>query len=304
MRRPRGGTAAFSARPGLAAVVADARAGAELAATGVASGTHGDVQWVVVDPVRHPLAVQRGRPSRRGVANVGAAVATNGPMMGRRIAGRWKVTRELLVGVPTVVGVAVALVGARTAGRRWRRLRAVALGSVAAGATAVALLDRWLPCGIARGAGFDDRRDFDGEGADHAWIGRFAGGGLGGIAIGDGALPDAVVDGSGGLVRLVRDGEVCTDGDAARLRARRGVAAWALLPADDGSHGVVVVIGAAHLDVADAATMLREIGARDAVASDPSGCAFVARGERFLLGPPPWARRRIQCYSLACGARG
>jgi hypothetical protein len=44
-------------------------------------------------------------------------------------------------------------------------------------------------------------------------------------------------------------------------------------------------------------------GARDAVASDPSGCAFFATGGEIVVGPPRWARRRIQRYGLAFGGR-
>jgi len=173
----------------------------------------------------------------------------------------------------------------------------VAFGLTIAGATGYALLGGWVPCGIVRAttSGIDDRRDFDREGRDHAWIGRMSSDPAD-LAIGDGPLPDHVVDGCGGLVRLVDAGAIRREGDIVRLAGRRGVAAWGV------AGNAVVIIGSADLDVAGAAEVMQRVGATDAIATDPSTCAFLATRGGFHLGPPSWARRRIQSYGLGCGA--
>lgn len=302
-----------------AGLVDQARSDLGFARHGVVTGQFGSVHWVVVDPARHPLTVWRGHPSGRRATALDAVVVTNGPMMGRRLLRRWKVTRGLLAAVPTATGAVLGVAVGVTVARRSRQGLAglgagagAAFGLAGAAAVAIGLLSAWTPCGVVRGAaaGIDDCRDFDDEGRGHAWLGRATGGdpgatGFASIGIGDGPLPDTVVEGTGGLVRLVRDHQVATGGDLTRLAGRRGTAAWGLVPTsgldDQGEpDGVVVVIGSATLDVAEAAVVLQAMGARHAVAADPSGCALLVAGGRVLVGPPSWVRRRIQVYGLAC----
>jgi hypothetical protein len=308
-------------------VIERARATTEFAQTGMSSGSLGGVHWVIVDPVRHPITVWRGRPSPRRVSALDAVVVTNGPMTGRRLLHRWKVTRPLLLGLSvtsgSIIGLAAACSAAglvhpghvgrqtRAQGVFWPSVTSVAFGLAGAASTFAALLSGWVPCGVVRGvqAGIEDRRDFDGEGADHAWFARLAGDRATEVvpaAIGDGPLPEAAVEGIGGLVRLVRDGRIPDGGDLSRLADRRSAVAWAVVPSrrgDESSLDSVLIVGSGVLDLTETAEWLRAFGARDAVAADPSGCTLLAVNGKVLVGPPVWARRRIQRYGLACGAR-
>jgi hypothetical protein len=265
-----------------------------------------DLQWVAVDPARHPLEVwvRRARRSYAHTAReLGAAVMTNGPYMGRT--GRAGIAVRL--GASTAAGMLAASLTARRRG-------AVSLGAIlgAAAGWQVALTN-WIPCGIVRSAtaGIDDRRDFCAEGATHAWIGR-GDPGFAGCAIGLGHPPADLTEAMGGLLPLVIDGapvevDPAAPGyhrDAARARAKAPIVVWALLPvptAGEETDGVVLVAGTRRrTGSATLAVRLAALGVRDAVATDTSGCAMLGVGRHFLVGPPLPYRQSIQRYGLCC----
>jgi hypothetical protein len=174
-------------------------------------------------------------------------------------------------------------------------------------------LTGWIPCGVVRSAaaGIDDRRDFRAEGATHAWIGRRECG-FGGCAIGLGHPPTDLPEAMGGLLPLVIecapvDVDPAAPGfhrDAARARTKAPLVAWALLPlptVSGGSDGVILVVATRRPAASTTlAVRLAALGVRDAVATDTSGCAMLAAGRRFLLGPPLPHRQSIQRYGLCC----
>ena len=151
-------------------------------------------------------------------------------------------------------------------------------------------------------------RNFDDEGARHAWFGRseveFAS-----YGIGDGDLPADVKEGTGGLILLLHDyrivgqrvGDLGYRRDFAELAAKKGVVAWALVPTGDGTDsGVLVVLGSRRMDAATAASALRCIGARDAVATDQSGSIMMGSGRTRVLPTPSGPRLSMQVYGLYC----
>jgi hypothetical protein len=245
-----------------------------------------------------------------------AVLFTNGPMMGKRLAGSGKVTRsrvpaEFLLWVAVGAGLGA---GAGLAGLpRWRRGWSFG-GTVGMAAGALVAWRRsftgWVPCGLVLGlaGGIDDRRDFDREGARHAWLGRF-GMEFASYQIGDGDLPAGIKEGMGGLIRMLHDHQIVgrqAGGpryrrDFAELAAKKGVVAWALVPAGHGSDaGVLVVLGGRRLDAASAASVLHGIGACDAVATDLGGSIMMGRGNVWILPAPSLPRQSMQVYGLYC----
>lgn len=273
---------------------------------GLALGALGDLSWVAVDPGRHPLEVWERQPRRTyaGTArSLGAAVVTNGPYMGRM--GRVGVAMRLAAG--SAAGALLGRLAGRDAG-------AAALGAgLGAAAGWRAALSNWVPCGIVRSAsaGVEDQRDFDAEGATHAWIGqgdpRF-----GGCAIGLGHPPPELGEAMGGLIPLVIDGlpiaaEPSAPGyrvDAARVQAKAPIVTWALIPlshAGAPTDGVLLVATVRSRGAGTTlAARLVALGATSAVATDTSGCAMLRAEHRFLVGPPLPHRQSIQRYGLCC----
>jgi hypothetical protein len=287
---------------------------------GVAHGRGTDCRWAVVDPQRHPLYVWRRRAPvgwsyLRTARALDAAIFTNGPMMGRRLPGGWKVTRSRVpVEFALWTAAGIATVGlARLPGPRRGWLLGGAAGSVAAWTRT---FTGWVPCGSVHGRadGIDDRRDFDNEGAGHAWLGRF-GRQFASYRIGDGDLPAGVEEGTGGLIRLVHDftvvgrraGDPGYRRDFADLAAKKGVVAWGLVPSRGTTTGgpatgagVLVVLGGRRLDAAAAAAVLVSIGTRDAVATDQSGSVMMGSGRTSFLRAPSLPRQSMQLYGLCC----
>jgi hypothetical protein len=287
-------------------------------AAGSARGGGIGCRWALVDPERHPLHVwKRSAPVcwsyARTARTLGATLFTNGPMMGKRLARTGKVTRtrvpaEFLGWVAAGAGLGAGLAGLPRRRGRWLG------GTVGSAAGALVAWRRsftgWVPCGLVVGqAGrIDDRRDFDGEGARHAWLGRF-GIDFASYQIGDGELPSDVAEGMGGLIRLLHDyqivgrrkGEPHYDRDFAELAAKKGVVAWALVPTGDRHDaGVVLVLGGRMLDAASAASLLHGIGARDAAATDQSGSVMMGSGNLCILPTPSLLRQSMQVYGLYC----
>jgi hypothetical protein len=284
-------------------------------AIGSISGRIADTAWAVVDPQRHPLFVW-ARASRlpgsyaRSAQALDAVVVTNGPMMGKRLPGGRKVTRSWLPVEFALRGAIGASAGVLAGSRRRTPGPDGLIGAAVGVAIAAARsFTRWMPCGTVRGAGVDDRRNFDSEGARHAWFGRRPGTGFDAYGIGDGDLPADVVEGMGGLILLVRDylvvgrvpGEPGYRRDFAELGRKRGVVAWGLLPAAGGSDtGVLVVLGGRGLDAVTAADALVSMGARDAVATDQSGSVLMGSRHTWLLRRPNLLRQSMQNYGLCC----
>jgi hypothetical protein len=290
-------------------------------AAGVAHGRGAGCQWAVVDPERHPLHVwKRSAPTGlsygRTARMLDAALFTNGPMMGKRLAGSGQVTRSR---VPAEFGLWVAVGTGLGAGTglaclwRWRRGWWFG-GTVGLAAGALVAWRRsftgWVPCGQVHGQadGIDDRRNFDCEGARHAWLGRF-GSEFASYRIGDRDLPAGIEEGMGGLIRLLDDyqivgreaGDPRYRRDFAELAAKKGVVAWALVPIGDGPDvGVLVVLGGRRLDAASAASVLHSVGARDAVATDQGGSIMMGRGTEWILPAASLPRQSMQVYGLYC----
>ncbi len=151
---------------------------------------------------------------------------------------------------------------------------------------------RWIPCGGIHGDKIDDWRDFDSEGKQWAWLGRF-GESFTSYRIGSGDLPKTICEGMGGLVLLVSN-----YGLAQRDHhwLRPGVVAWGLVPACDA----IVVIGSRIHDCTDIAELFRAIGASDAVATDLRGCSMMGTGRTFMIAPNHWYREAMQSYGLFC----
>jgi hypothetical protein len=321
-------------------VVFDPRLGARFIATIVArpdfqsSGVHfgGDdeLQFAVIDPLSHPLGVWKKQATNilsysRSAQDLDAVVFTNGPLMGKRLRRSRKVTRGAVpwlfarsAGVGLFGGIAATF---GTPAQYYAGAGGAALGIVHAWTQSFA---NWVPCGRAqsRCSSFDDRRDFDGEGKRHAWLGRFSSE-FSSYRIGYGDLPTGVSEGLGGLIMLVQNFEARTksvdeptyDGDFALLHRSTGVVAWALVPLPSTSvfrrgsvarqtkacDGVIVVAGSRDkLNCEDMAVWLCSIGARDAVATDLSRCSMMGAGNRFSIGPPPPHRQAMQLYGLYC----
>jgi hypothetical protein len=299
-------------------LVARIVSGAEFGQTGIAYGGDSSAALAVVDPRAHPLAVWQKRAC--GVASyrdtaiaMEAAVFTNGPMMGKRLSPRSKLTRrrvawEFAAGAGTG---AIAGLGLGRAGRGGYALGAVgaAFGSLHAWRRA---FTQWAPCGHAVSAalGIRQQSSFDGEGSRHSWFGRF-GTDFRSYAVGHGDLPVDVVEGLGGLILLVdRFAPVDASGpgpgsDFAVLAHKRGIVAWGLVPLEVRANprlaGVIVVLGSREaLDAATAARLLARLGARDAVGMDQSGCVMMGARRSLLVGPPPLHRQAMQTYGLCC----
>jgi hypothetical protein len=289
-------------------------------AAGAAAGRGVGCRWAVVDPERHRLHVwKRSSPAAwsygRTARMLDATLFTNGPMMGKRLAGskvtRSRVAAEFLLWVAAGVGLGA---GAALAGLpRWRHGWWFG-GTVGTAAGALAAWRRsfagWVPCGLVLGqAGrIDERRNFDHEGGRHAWLGR-SGVGFASYQIRDGDLPAGIEEGTGGLILLLRDyqiagrrvGDPQYRRDFAELAEKKGVVAWALVPIGAGPDaGVLVVLGGRKLDAASAASVLHGIGARDAVATDQSGSVMMGSGDGWLLPAPSLPRQSMQVYGLYC----
>lgn len=304
--------------------------------TGTLQGSTGAYVWVVVDPVRHPLCVwqqggEGGAAYGKTALSLHAALFTNGPMMGRRLAGRWKVTRKglplaLLVG--TGLGAGLGALGSALIrhGKRGRLWSAMAGGAAGAATIWQWVFRNWIPCGAIRGAthAIDDERNFDQEGATHSWFGR-KGSEFFDYAMGDGDLPPDMFEGMGGLTRLIRNYEIPSRDPANAnynagfdiLATKHGIVAWALVPlpteplsTENRSSGkaerqtlagVLVAIGSRkHLDGQAVANRLCAMGARDAVATDQRGAVMLGTDTRFLIGPPLAHRQKMQKYGLYC----
>jgi hypothetical protein len=270
---------------------------------GFLSGTSGNLAWVAVDPLQHPLEVWERRRGGRTYAGLGrqlgTVVATNGPYMGRFS--------------PSTVGVIIgaAATGGAVAGRRI--LREPVLGGVA-GATVggLAALSGWAPCGRVTGARrrIEATQVYRAEGPTHAWLGRF-GYDFSSYSVGMGDVPAGLLEGMGGLAPLVVDGRPCarnpTDEryheDFARMTTKGGLVAWALIPLPAPGRGIVAVFGSrGHAYSAEIGELLANLGASGAVRTDSSGCAMLVVRQRFLVGPPAPHRQRIQRYGLMCAA--
>ena len=290
-------------------------------ASGVAYGRRAGYRWAVVDPERHPLHVwTRSAPGSwsygRTARMLDAVLFTNGPMMGKRLAGCGKVTRSrvpaeflLWMAAGAGLGAAAGLAGLP----RWRRGGWFG-GTVGIVAGALVAWRRsftgWVPCGqvLGQAGGIDDRRNFDREGARHAWLGRF-GMDFASYQIGDGDLPADIKEGIGGLIRLLHDyqivgrqaGDLRYCRDFAELAAKKGVLAWALVPVGHGPDlGVLVVLGGRRLEARRAASLLHGIGARDAIATDQGGSIMMGGGNRWILPAPSLPRQSMQIYGLYC----
>lgn len=294
-------------------------------ASGVAYGRSVDSWWVVVDPRLHPLYVWRRSGTGmqvygRTAQALGAAVFSNGLMPGKRFSRRRKVTRSsallefaLWSGIGAIGGCAAAR------GLHRRLLAGAAGGMLGFFAAWQRTFTNWLPCGRVQSEAnsIDDRRNFDNEGPTHTWFGRFAND-FASYRIGDGDLPLGVLEGSGGLISLVRDFKPPSKSpddpryahDFASLFQKKGVVAWGLVPLDQawdvtvngepGPDGVVVVFGSSHLDAEAAAQRLCAIGTRDAVALDQRASIMLGTDREFMIGPPPIHRQGMQTYGFYC----
>lgn len=299
--------------------VLEVTSGGEFARTGVVFGRESGVVWAVLDPHRHALVVWGRHPSgrarghalgyARAAAGLGATVFTNGPMMGRQVPGLGKLTRARVLAVHALAAVTGGgtgySVGSALAGRRGGLIGAWAAAAVSLSLAHRAAFDRWVPCGGVRGTGFGlrDTRDFDSEGARHAWFGR-SGSGYESYAIGAGDLPEHVLEGMGGVIPLLRNGHLL-DGrpgeehhhpDFQALQAKRGVVAWGLAPVAR----VLMIVGGRAISAGDAARVLRGAGVTDAVATDQRGSIMLGRQRRHLLPRPSQPRQRMQQFGFAC----
>lgn len=286
--------------------------------SGVMSGRDGLCVWTIIDPVQHPLFVWRkeGRGPfayARTAQCLDAIAFSNGPMMGKRCAPGWKVGRGVaaveLVAWPISMG-AMGVVLARRA--QFRRALAL-LGGGLLGASIAwrRLFTGWIPCGMVRStaAGIQDIRDFDREGARHAWFGR-RGLGFETYAIEQGDLPDDVLEGAGGLLLLVRDyavpstraGDPTYDSDFAELRHKRGYIGWGLIPLPrvGPATGVLAIIGSLEENAEVAAERMCRLGARDAVLTDQRTMVMLGVEGRLTIGPPGPHRQTIQTYGFYC----
>jgi hypothetical protein len=128
-------------------------------------------------------------------------------------------------------------------------------------------------------------------------------------------LPPDLVEGAGGLIRLVRDfapagsraEHAARDRDFLELKQKRGVVAWGLAPIETGQvsgggvpAGVLVVLGSKDATAAAAADQLCQAGVRDAVATDQRGMVMLGSRGRFMIGPPTALRQAIQVYGFCC----
>jgi hypothetical protein len=284
-------------------------------AAGVLGQCNRGSAWFVVDPVQHPLFVWGQHPPglmayAEAARALGAAVFSNGPMMGKRFGKRWKLGRRTALvecGFWPLIGAATGL----ALGRRWLIRLALSLPGAALGGVLAwqRVFTGWVPCGTIRGAHheIDDRRDFDEEGRDHAWFGR-TGVKFESYHIGTGNPPPDILEGAGGFIRLLRNGappaidaaETGYDRDFAGLRHKRGVVAWGLAPLDHRGDGALVILGSDVDNASAAAVTLSRIGVRDAVATDQRSMIMLGSGSRILIGPPAPHRQTIQQYGLCC----
>jgi hypothetical protein len=280
-------------------------------ATGVVSGQAGRAWWAVIDPTQHPLSVwrltERGPLAYgRSALKLDAVVFSNGPMMGKRLGSRWKMGRRTAmaeVGVWTLVGGLAGLAAGR--GRFVAGLVGGVIGGVVAWRRA---FTNWLACGTVRSrlGAFEDGRNFDDEGRRHAWFGR-RGSTFEAYAIGDGDLPADVVEGAGGLIRVLREGRPAReDPDFVELSHKRGCVVWSLLPLDSNARGqtndgVLVVFGSQYADLEEAAAWLQHVGVQDAVATDQRAMIMLGGQGRCWIGPPQPHRQGMQRYGFCCG---
>jgi hypothetical protein len=289
--------------------------------TGIAYGRDSSCAWVIVDPRAHPLQVWQKR--RGGAASYSDtaiardfAMFTNGPMMGRRLSPRSKLTRRRVAWEFIAAAVGAGATAAFGLGRAG--FSRYALGAIGAACGSVHAWRRsftqWRPCGHVISAEHRIRQQvsFDHESPRHSWLGRFSTD-FRSYAIGYGDLPGDVVEGMGGLILLVQDFApvrgsgtgVGSGSDFAQLSHKRGIVAWGLVPlrmsGDPDLTGVIAVLGSRKaLDAAMAARLLCRIGARDAVGLDQSGSAMMGARQSFLVGPPPLHRQAMQTYGLCC----
>ncbi|MEO5902012.1 MAG: hypothetical protein ABIR68_18040 [Ilumatobacteraceae bacterium] len=286
------------------------RHGAAFTDRGYATTAVAGTTVVIVDPCRHPLAVWVATgPSVLTYSRAGrraGVIASNGPLMGRRLIGVGQVTKRTLVAATAVSGVAGALAGGARTGASRRLITSAAGGMIGSVLGAATLLRRWEPCGQIVRDGRRSLRTFDDEGPRHSHLAS-VGAGFEGLVIGDGHPPDGALAGMGGLVRLVRGGVAVTtfDGDGLARGSARPAVGWGLVPTGPGE-GLVVVAGGSAADGADPdlrrlAELMVSLGVVDAVATDPSGCAMLSTGGRHLIRPPAPHRRAIQRVGLCCG---
>jgi hypothetical protein len=294
---------------------------AQFRQTGISYGRDSSGAWAIVDPRAHPMHVWQKRDGAAASYGDTAiamdfAMFTNGPMMGRRLSPRSKLTRRRVawefVGAAVGAGAIAALGLGRAGYSRY------ALGAVGAACGSVHAWRRsftgWRPCGhvISAQHRIREQVSFDHESPRHSWIGRFSTD-FQSYVIGYGDLPENVVEGLGGLIMLVQDFApvrgngpgVGPGSDFAQLRHKRGIIAWGLVPlrmsGDPDLAGVIVILGSQKaFDAATAARLLARIGARDAVGMDQSGSVMMGARQSFLVGPPPLHRQSMQTYGLCC----
>jgi hypothetical protein len=172
-------------------------------------------------------------------------VASNGPLMGRRLLAVGQLTRRTLLTTVALAGLAGAGLAAAITSRRGRSpvSAGTVAGAIGAGTVPAALLRRWQPCGEIVRDGLRTTRTFDDEGPQHAHLAR-TGPGFAGVVIGDGHPPADALAGMGGLIRLVRGGAVESGPrGTGPLRAEaRPAVGWGLWPTDDGD-GCLVLAG-------------------------------------------------------------
>ncbi len=306
-------------RPSIGALVERSLAAAADRPDGFDAAAGAGLAWAAADdrhllrilPARQPVRSVRGRsagpPDTLG-AGGRVRVVTNGPMMGKRLAGRLKMNgrRSMVHAALTAATVAAAGLGVGAATGRPRVGAAVGAVTGAAIGPTVAL-GRWAPCGVVRGAeaGIDDGRDFDGEGSHHGWIARVDGERTGQecarTAIGRGHPPDDSVEAAGGLAPLIIDG-VAIGYELDHLNPdtleKRGVVVWCRAPSPTTGAAMTLCVGGAELRTADVVALLLDLGVTDAVATDQRRSAALAIDGEDLVGPPPWWRRRVEGYRL------
>jgi hypothetical protein len=290
--------------------------------SGTLYGQSGHVWWAVVDPFRHQLSVWVKSGSgifdySRSAQALNSALFTNGPMMGKRLGPRRKMTRGLAVWEfvkwSMLGGLGGLVISYRSRVRYGGAVAGAGLGMLNAWRQA---FTDWVPCGgvFGQDEGIHDRRNFDDEGKRHVWFGRFRED-FASYRIGSGDLPDGIQEGVGGLIPLVRHWQPVSDrrGDKnfnvefANLWQKQGVIGWGLVPFEKGDgkqtgrqEGVLAVVGSRTENLKFAADLLCAIGSRDAVATDQRGMIMMGAGRHMMIGPPSAPRQTMQLYGLCC----
>ncbi len=266
--------------------------------------------WVaVVDTDRHSLGVwSRGARAYVPTATaLDAVVFTNGPMMGRRVAGVKLTRRSAAAGIALSAALGGGAAASTVAARGVRSARRAAAGAgVAASAAMNLAFSDWTACGAINGPDpVAPDRSFDAEGAGHGWIGRF-GDGFAAHRIGFGDLPVDALEGVGGLLLLIQSGLAVTSADAdapasdlRTLGDKPGIVAWALLPRRAGDGGMIVVLGSETATATAATHALVDLGVTGAVGTDQGGSVTFGVGPHCLIRPARH-RQKMQTHGLCC----